>query len=294
MGNVLKKEKDPLEEAKRKAAKRRATKLKQKRRSTMHTREWDPSGDVGNGPTIGIGGQFGSTVDGADEVGGSSQADSGWKVSRDKRASLKPTKEWDPSGDTDQTEERYKQTSMHPGESWKAALDLADVGAKEKLRRRSKRPSMRASMTKEHRQSKSVALETLEESVAAEGSDGGGGMGAAKSVHHRPSASAPVLPPPSTAPPATGSYTNTARLSLVKMKRASATNAGAGARAGAGAGAGAGASAASSGSTVRDALAVVAERDSEQSSSSGGSGAGSGAGAGSEGKADGDRSTAMV
>ena len=290
MGNVLKKEKDPLEEAKRKAAKRRATKLKQKRRSTMHTREWDPSGDVGNGPTIGIGGQFGSTVDGADEVGGSSQADSGWKVSRDKRASLKPTKEWDPSGDTDQTEERYKQTAMDPGESWKAALDLADVGAKEKLRRRSKRPSMRASMTKGHRQSKSVALDTLDEAMAVEGSDGGGGMGAAKSAHHRPSASAPVLPPPSTAPPATGSYTNTARLSLVKMKRASATNAGAGASVNPGAGA----DAASSG-TVRGALAVVAEGDSERSSGSGsGAGSGAGAGAGSEGGADGDRSTAMV
>ena len=58
MGNVLKKEKDPLEDAKRKAAKRRATKLKQKRRSTMHTREWDPSGDIGDGPTVGIGGQL--------------------------------------------------------------------------------------------------------------------------------------------------------------------------------------------------------------------------------------------
>lgn len=291
MGNVLKKEKDPLEDAKRKAAKRRATKLKQKRRSTMHTREWDPSGDIGDGPTIGIGGQLGATAGDADEVGGSSQADSGWKVSRDKRASLKPTKEWDPSGDTDQIEERYKSTAMDPGESWKAALDLADVGAKEKLRRRSKRPSMRASMTQAHRKSQSLALSTLDEAIVADGVDAGGGAGAPKSrPHHRSSASAPVLPPPSTAPPATGSYTNTARLSLVKMKRASATNAGAGAgaRAGAGAAGGASADAASSG-TVRGALTVVAEGESERSSGGGG---GAGSGAGGAGGADGN--AAMV
>ena len=195
MGNVLKKE-DPLEKAKREAARVRAAKLKAKRRSTVREvglplslptlpasihlhcppvcpclpPQWDPSGTSEQGPSI------------------VQHETEGWKASASARASMPPVKEWDASG------EEAPDLVNNPDHavSWKAAIDMsADTDAKEKLlRRHSKRPSTVAGLSGE------LLPDSADRSLG--------------------------LPPPSSAPPPRAPAET--RLSL--MKRASATDTG--------------------------------------------------------------------
>jgi hypothetical protein len=123
MGNILqKKELDPLEAAKKKARDERHNKLKAKRTSVLHTKEWDPSGCGDQGPTV-------IEQDHA----------TGYKEQKVKRASIVVTKTYDPSG-TDEQGPAIIRPDHATG--WKGAIE-EDVSVSEEQKKNRRGSKMR-------------------------------------------------------------------------------------------------------------------------------------------------------
>jgi hypothetical protein len=178
MGNRFSRQPDTLEAAKKRAAANRHKKLKEKRTSLAHTKEWDPSGCGDQGPTVVE--QNHSTgykeqkvkraslvatkvwdPSGTDEQGPTiveQNHSTGYKEQKVKRASLVATKVWDPSGTDEQGPEIIEPNHAT---GWKAAIeeDIAISEEQKKVRRGSK--MRRASHMEKEKVRRASALPTL-------------------------------------------------------------------------------------------------------------------------------------
>jgi hypothetical protein len=167
MGALFSSEKstdNSLAAAKKRAAANRHKKLKEKRTSLAHTKEWDPSGCGDQGPTV---------VE--------QNHSTGYKEQKVKRASLVATKVWDPSGTDEQGPEIIEPNHAT---GWKAAIeeDIAVSEEQKKARRGSK--MRRASHMEKEKVRRASALPTLPTSIEMSVQGEGSAAAAAKATEN--------------------------------------------------------------------------------------------------------------